>query len=87
LLPDLATFVSLVQASPGVIAFSVGPSPVPFLGNVTLAHTIVDFDYAFTGVEPLGIYFAYAGLVVAGGDPLVPANHISLAVRSFRFGP
>lgn len=76
-----------MQVSGGGFPFSVGKIPVPFLSNVTLTHNLIQFSYTFSGIEPLGEYFAYAGLVVAGGSPLLPANHISLAVRSFEFPP
>jgi DNA-binding beta-propeller fold protein YncE len=87
LLPDGATFLSLVQSSPGVITTAIGPSPVPFQSNVTLIDTIVQFNYTFGGFEPTGTYFPYAGLAVAGSNPFVPANQISLAIRSFQFTP
>jgi hypothetical protein len=87
LLPDFATFLSLVQSSPGVITTAIGPSPVPFQSNVTLIDTIVQFNYTFGGFEPAGTYFPYAGLAVAGSNPFVPANQLSLATRSFRFPP
>jgi hypothetical protein len=86
LLPDRATFVSLVLSSGG-ISFSVGPSPVPLLSNVTLNDALIQLSYTFGGVEPPGTYFAYAGLVAAGSNPLLAANHLSVAVRSFRFPP
>lgn len=87
LLPDGATFLSLVQVSPGVISIALGPSPTPFLANVTLAPLGVPFSYISTGAEPVGTYFTYAGLVVAGSNPLQPANRLSLAVQAFQFAP
>jgi hypothetical protein len=87
LLPDGVTFLSLVQTSPGVISVALGPSPIPFLGNVLLVPTIADFSRLFTGSEPGGIYFTYAGLAVAGSNPFLPANQISLAIQPFQFTP
>jgi hypothetical protein len=87
LLPDFATFLSLVQSAPGVISIVLGPSPTPFLGNVTLAQTIVPFSYTFAGFESVGIYFPYAGLAVAGSNPLISANQLSLGVQLFQFNP
>jgi len=88
LLPDGVTFLSLVQVSPGVISIAVGPSPVPFLANVTLnSKAVVPFSYTFIGFEPAGTYFAYAGLAVAGTNPFQPANQLSLGVQAFQFMP
>ena len=87
LLPDGVTFLSLVQSSPEVISVVLGSSPIPFLAGVTLAQTIVPFSYTFVGFEPVGTYFPYAGLAVAGSNPFQPANQLSLAVQSFQFIP
>jgi hypothetical protein len=87
LLPDGITFLSLVQVSPGVISFVLGPSPVPFQSNVTLAPVAVPFSYIFAGFEPTGTYFAYAGLVVAGTNPLQSANQLSLGFQAFQLVP
>ena len=87
LLPDFATFLSLVQSAPGVISITLGPSPIPFLGTVTLVQTVVQFAYTFTGSESAGIYFPYACLAVAGSDPLISANQLSLGVQPFQFSP
>jgi len=87
LLPDGVTFLSLVQMSPGVVSIALGPSPVPFLANVALAPLGVPFSYTFMGFEPIGTYFTYAGLVVAGTNPLQPANQLSLALQAFQFSP
>lgn len=87
LLPDFATFLSLVQSAPGVISTVLGPSPTPFLANVTLAQTVVQFPYTFAGFEPAGTYFPYAGLTAAGSNPILPANQLSLGVQPFQFSP
>jgi hypothetical protein len=87
LLPDFATFLSLVQPVAGTINVVLGPAPVPFLANVPLAPLGVPFPYTFGGFEPAGTYFPYAGLAVAGSDPFVPANQLSLSVQSFLFTP
>ncbi len=87
LLPDLVTFLSLVQVSPGVISVVLGPAPVPYLANVTLAPLVVPFAYTFTGAEPVGTYFTYAGIAVAGSDAFVPANQLALAIQAFQFNP
>jgi hypothetical protein len=86
LLPDGATFLSLVQAGGGA-SIVIGPSPTPFLANVALAQTIVPFSYTFAGSEPAGTYFTYAGLAVAGSNPFTPANQLSLAIQPFQFSP
>jgi hypothetical protein len=80
LLPDGATFLFLVQGSPGAISIALGPSPTPFLTYVTLAQTIVPFSYTFAGSELTGTYFTYAGLAKAGSNPFIAANQLSLAV-------
>jgi hypothetical protein len=87
LLPDGVTFLSLVETSPGVISFALGPSPTPFLANVTLAPLGVPFLYQFAGFEPAGTYFTYAGLAVAGSNPVLPASQLSLAIQPFQFTP
>jgi len=87
LLPDLVTFLSLVQISPGVISVAIGPAPVPFLANATLAPLTVSFQYTFAGPEPVGTYVPYAGLMVAGSNPFLPANQLSLAIQPFQFTP
>jgi virginiamycin B lyase len=84
-LPDGVTFASFIEVSPGVISFAVGPSPIPFQANVTLRQAVIPFSYTFNGFEPVGAYFMYAHLVIAGSDPLVPANQLSVAVKSFQF--
>lgn len=85
LLPDFTTFLSLVQVSPGVISVALGPAPVTFLTNVTVTSLVVPFAYTFTGAEPVGIYFPYAGITVPGSDPFQPANRLSLEVQPFQF--
>jgi len=87
LLPDLVTFLSLVKVSPGVFSVVLGPAPVPFLTNVTLASLAVPFAFTFTGAEPVGTYFTYAGLTVAGSNPFLPANQLSLSIQPFQFTP
>ncbi|MDD5558472.1 hypothetical protein [Candidatus Methylomirabilis sp.] len=87
LLPDGVTFLSFVPGPGGTIAFAFGPVPVPFSANVTLAPTVVPFSYTFTGGESVGTYLTYAGLVMAGSDPLQPANQLSVGVQPFEFTP
>ena len=87
LLPDGVTFFSLIQTAHGVISAAVSPAPIPFLANVSLVPLVVPFSYTFTGLEAAGTYFAYAGLAVAGSNPLHPANQLSLAVQAFQFMP
>lgn len=87
LMPDGVTFLSFVPGPDGTIAFAFGPVPVPFLANVTLAPTVVPFSYTFTGTEPVGTYYTYAGLAVAGSDPLQAANQLSVGVQAFQFTP
>jgi hypothetical protein len=86
LLPAGTAFVSLVN-TPSGIDIVIGPAPVPFARDVTPAPLAVPFAYTFTGAEPVGIYFAYAGVAVAGSDPLQPANQLGLAVQPFEFSP
>ena len=87
LLPDGVTFLSFVSGPGGTIAFASGPAPVPFAANVTLTPTVVPFSYTFTGTEPVGTYYTYAGLAVAESDPLQAANQLSLGVQPFEFTP
>ena len=87
LLPDGVTFLSLVPMSAGFISIALGPSPIPFMTNVTLTPAVVPFSHTFRGLEPVGSYFAYAGLVVAGTNPFQPANQLSLGVQGFQFNP
>ncbi len=85
LLPDGVTFVSLMQVSPGVISFALGASPIPFSANVTLTEAVIPFSYTFNGFEPVGTYFMYARIVIAGSNPLLPENQLASAVQSFQF--
>ena len=88
LLPDGLTFLSLVQVSPGLISIALGPSPIPFLANFPLTQSlVVPFSHNFLGFEPAGLYLVYAGLVVAGTDPLQFENQLNLAVQLFEFTP
>ncbi|MDD5560272.1 hypothetical protein [Candidatus Methylomirabilis sp.] len=87
LLPDGMTFLSFVPGPGGTITFAFGAVPVPFAANVTLTSTVVPFSYTFTGTEPVGTYYTYAGLAVAGSDPLQAANQLSLGVQAFQFTP
>ncbi|MDD5559068.1 choice-of-anchor Q domain-containing protein [Candidatus Methylomirabilis sp.] len=87
ILPDGGTFLSLVQVSPGVISIALGPAPVPFLANVPLTQTVVPFSYAFTGGEPVGTYFTYAGLTIAGSNPFESANQLNLGIQPFERTP
>lgn len=71
LLPDGVTFLSLVQMSIGAISMVLRRSPIPFSAGVALAQPVViPFSHTFLGSEPVGTYFAFAGMAVAGGDPL-----------------
>jgi hypothetical protein len=88
LAPDLVNFVSLLQGPGGGIGgASVGHVPVPYASNVTLSDLVVELQHVFSDVEPLGTYYAYAAIVVAGASPLVPANHLGAAVRPFQRVP
>jgi len=87
LLPDGVTFLSFIPGPGDTIAFAFGSTPVPFAANVPLASTVVPFSYTFTGTESVGTYFTYAGLAVAGSNPLQPANQLSLGVQAFQFTP
>jgi hypothetical protein len=87
LLPGFATFLSLVDHGGGQIGVVVGPAPVPFQSNVPAEPLTVSFQYTFGGAEPAGTYFAYAGLTVAGGNPLAPVNQLSLDIQPFLFSP
>ncbi len=87
LLPHGVAFLSLVQSAPGVISIALGPAPVPFLAGVTLAPLAVAFSFTFAGTEPPGTYFTYAGLAVAGSNPFVPTNQLSLGIQAFQFTP
>jgi hypothetical protein len=85
LAPDLVNFVSLLQAPGGGLGgASVGPAPVPYVSNVTPSELVVELQHVFSDVEPLGTYYAFAAIVVAGASPLVPANHLGAAVRPFQ---
>jgi hypothetical protein len=70
-----------------ILGLALGPLPIPFSANVPLVQTVVPFSYTFTGTEPAGAYFAYAGIAVAGSDPLQPANQLSVTIRAFQFTP
>jgi hypothetical protein len=89
LLPDEVTFLSLVPSPRGTIVFASpsGPVLVPFASNVTLTQTVVPFPYTFTGGEAVGTYYTYAALVIAGGDPFLPANQLALSIQAFQFTP
>jgi len=88
LLPDGTTFLSLVEGIPGVFSsVTLGPEPVPFRTNVTLAQTIIPFTYTFQGNEPVGTYYTYAGLAKAGSNPTVSSNQVAVGVQAFEFSP
>ena len=87
LLPDGVTFLSFVPGPGGTIAFAFGSVPVPFAANVPLTPTVVPFAYTFTGTEQIGTYYTYAGLTVAGSEPLQAANQLSVEVQAFQFTP
>jgi hypothetical protein len=87
LLPDGATFLSLVQVPPGIVTFGLGPAPIPFQANVALTPLVVPFQYTFMGFEPVGTYFTYAGLVVVGSNPVLPVNQLALNIQPFQFSP
>jgi hypothetical protein len=87
LLSDLATLLSLVQVSPGVLSIAFGPAPVHFPANLTLTPLVVSFSYSFQGFEPGGTYIAHAGLALAGSNRFVPSNQLSLGFQPFQFSP
>ena len=87
LLPDGVTKLSLVQTSPGVISTVLGSSLVPFSTSQTLAPLAVPFNFTFRGTEPTGTYLTSALLTVAGSNPLLATNQVSLGVQSFQFSP
>ena len=86
LLPDEATFLSLVQGPSGGIATALGASPIPFQVNVVLTQSVVvPSSHTFEGFEPIGTYFVFAALVIPGSSPLLRENHLAFAVQSFQF--
>jgi len=88
LLPDGVTFVSLVQGPTGAISMVLGLSPIPFSAGVALSQPmVIPFSYAILGSEQGGTYFAFAGMAVAGSDPLQSANQLSLGIKAFQFTP
>jgi hypothetical protein len=87
LLPDGVTFLSAVQLAPNVISIVSGPSPHPLVTNVPLTSGTVSAVHLFNGTEPVGTYYTYAALVVAGSNPFVPTNQLALAVQPFQFSP
>jgi hypothetical protein len=87
LLPDLVTFLSLVEVAPGQVGVVIGTVPVPYRSNVPAESRSVKYEYPFGGGEPVGTYFAYAAGTVAGSNPLLPQNQLSLAVQPFGFKP
>ena len=86
LLPDGATFLSLVSTGSGV-AESLGPSPVPFMANRSIVPDIIVFPHTFTGAEPTGTYFAYSGCAIPGSNPPSPVAPLCLGIQSFQFVP
>jgi hypothetical protein len=87
LLPDLKTFVSLVESAPGRIAVVAASVPVRFRANAPAAALSVEFAYTYGGAEPAGTYHSYVAVVVAGTDPFLPENQLSLAVEPFTYSP
>jgi hypothetical protein len=87
LLPDLKTFVSLVESAPGRIDVVTASIPVRFRANVPAEALSAEFKYTYGGGEPGGTYHSYVAVVAAGGDPLLPANQLSLAVEAFTYSP
>jgi hypothetical protein len=71
----------------GVVSFAVGLAPVPFLRNVEPGPLGVTFSYRLVGFEAAGASFSYAGLAVAGSNPFLSANQLSLAIQPFQFTP
>ena len=66
----------------------LGLSPIPFSAGVALSQPmVIPFSYAFLGSEQGGTYFAFAGMAVAGSDPLQSANQLSLRIKAFQFAP
>jgi hypothetical protein len=86
-LPDGVTFLSLVRGSDGVISIALGPAPILFQANVPLTRSIVTFSHTFEGFEAAGTYSTYARLAIAGRNPLLPENQLSVAEQSFQFSP
>src|SRR5262249_32259051 len=84
LLPDDATFLSLVSSS-GINVPVTGRAPVPYLANVPLLAATTSFPYLFNGAEAAGSYLTYALIARADSDPLVPANQLSISTQAFVF--
>ncbi|MBI2903097.1 MAG: PQQ-dependent sugar dehydrogenase [Candidatus Methylomirabilis oxyfera] len=88
LLPDGVTFLSLVQGPTGAISMVLGLSPIPFLAGIAFSQPmVIPFSYTFLGSEPGGTYIAFAGMAVAGSDPLQSINQLSLGIKAFQFTP
>ena len=61
---------------------------MPFLTNVLLlTQMVIPFPHTFFGNEPVGTYLTYAVLAVAGSNPVLPSNQLSLSVQPFQFSP
>jgi hypothetical protein len=85
-LPD-GTLLSFVEQEPGVVAIVIGSRPVPFRANVTAVPLTLPFEYQFGAFDQAGTYLAYAGLALAGSNPFLLANQVSLAVKPLLFTP
>jgi hypothetical protein len=86
LLPDLVTFLSFVEVTPGQLGVVFRTEPIPYRAN-SFDAILVEFEHTFGGAEPVGIYFTYAAVIVAGSDPFLPENQLSLAIKPFGFNP
>ena len=80
------TFLSILQTPTGPVSV-LGPSPVPYLAGVTLTPAVITVTRTFLASDPVGTYFTYAGITVAGSDPFQAANQLSLGIQSFQFSP
>jgi Right handed beta helix region len=85
-LPD-GTLLSFVEEQPGVVGIVIGSTPVPFRANVTAVPLALPFEHEFGAFDQAGTYLAYAGLALAGSDPFLLANQVSLAVEPLLFTP
>jgi hypothetical protein len=85
-LPD-GTLLSFVEEEPGVVGIVVGSTPVPFRANVTAVPLALPFEHQFGAFDQAGTYLAYAGLALAGSNPFLLANQVSVAVKPLLFTP
>jgi len=85
-LPD-GTFLSFVEQAPGAVAIVVDSTPVPFRANVAAVPLALPFAHEFGASDQAGTYLVYAGLALAGSNPFLLANQVSLAVKPLLFTP